>query len=422
MTERRRRRSPPWLSVLLVPALVVTGVVPAGNGHHPVDAWLVITFDAPALVVEGVHQQLGLPAALALTRLLPAPAFIDAGPGLPVVQGVPGYGRFADWDLDLQAPAVVSYAWFPSAHTLVARVGDPDAAAGRLRVLLTDDGVERMVGGIRLFRLGPVAAALRDDWLVVANDEEMAHRLAGTTVDRLPNRVPRQSDTSRLDEMSGKALPLRVELRLSPARQAMAPIMVARTSEEIDSFPDAGPLSRQRLAVGALLSRSAQQADLMVLRGFVTRSGLVLKAAGEARCPVPDPDLPVGEPGPGDLVLTGAGSAFHRAAFNLPLVVAALGIPQDAAAIAGRKVVLEAMATAEADMLLQIKVGESGQWRAGAPAGFALAWLDDGFLLQWAGIGFFHDATPAAGGSCMSFTPVGLERLAARLKRPPTAW
>jgi hypothetical protein len=201
----------------------------------------------------------------------------------------------------------------------------------------------------------------------------------------------------------------------------MAPIMVDRTSEEIDSFPETGPLSRRRLAVGALLRRSAHQADLLVLRGFVTPSGLVLKAAGEARCPVPALNLPVGEPGPGGLALTGTGSAFHRAAFNLPLVVAALGFPQNAPAIAGRKVVLEAMAAAGPDMLLQITVAEGGQWRAGVPAGYALAGLDDGFLLQWAGIGFFHDATPAAGGSCMSFTPDGLERLAARLNRSPAA-
>ena len=42
-------------------------------------------------------------------------------------------------------------------------------------------------------------------------------------------------------------------------------------------------------------------------------------------------------------------------------------------------------------------------------------------VLAWAGIGFFHDATPAAGGSCMSFTTGGLERLAARLNRSPAA-
>jgi hypothetical protein len=302
----------------------------------------------------------------------------------------------------------------------VGRVGDPDAAAGRLRSLLTDDGVERMVGGIRLFQLGPVVGALHDNWLVVADDEDLAHRLAGTMAEQPPILVPRPGSGSRSNEMNGAALPLWVAFRLPQARQALAPILVDRTREEIDSFPAAGPLSRQRLAIGALLSRIPETAALLPLRGFVTSTALVLKADGEARCPLPSRQMPEGRPGEGDLVLTGTGRAFQAAAASLPLVVAALGIQQNAPATASRREALAA-AAAGPDMLLQIKVSEGGRWRTEAAAGLVPSWLDDGFLLQWAGIGFFHDPTPAAGGSCVSFTPGGLERLAARLNRSWTA-
>ena len=401
------------LTVLVTLALGATADTATGTERHAAAAWLVLEFDSPAAVLELVREHLGAPAAMSLTRLLPAPVPVSAEPMDAVPEIAPGAAVPATWYLDLEAPATVGYAWFPAAHTLVGQVIDPDAVARQLGMQVDSHDVERTVGGIRLFPLGHVVGALRDDWLVVADDVELAHHLAGTLTAGRPASASRQDTSPPAVATHGVALPLRVELRLHRARQAVAPLLVRRKDDEIETWPIAGPVSRQRLAIGALLHRIPAQLELGSLEAFVTSTALVLNcaaAAGNSRAN----DSPREH-----LVLTGTGSTFHAAVHSLPFVAAALNMAQEAGSVARRLAGLETVAAAESDRAFRVAVTQDGRWHVGTPVEPFPSWTADGFLLEWAGVRLFHDGTPGTGGPCVSLTPAGLENIAARLNPRP---
>lgn len=392
-----------------------------GTERHPAEAWLVLAFDVPATVLELVQEHLGPPAAKSLTRLLPSPPTAPVESTVTVPEVMPRAAEAVTWYLDLQAPATVGYTWFPAAHTLVGRVKDADAVARHLGAQMVGEDPARTVGGIRLFPLGPVVGALRDEWLVVADDVEMAFRLAGTLTAGQPALAPRRHAGARTETMDGTALPLRVDIRLHQARQAVAPLLADRQVDDIDTWPVEGPVSRQHLAIGALLHRLPAQVTLLSLEAFVTPTALVLKSATAGHCPTAARLPSTGESTREQLVLTGAGSAFHAAVRSLPFVVAALDIAQDTGSMVSRRAVLDIIATAGPGRAFRVAVRRDGHWHVGPPTEPFLTWTTDGFVLEWAGVRLVHDAIPGAGGPCVSLTPAGLESVAARLNPRPAA-